>query len=78
MVHHSDDLTALIVDNALLLLVVKRRHGEATFVVLVVLKVDVAEMGVAFVKRVRCSVLSRNILIRRCESPTLLKHLPVN
>ena len=69
MVHHSDDLTALVVDNAFLLLVVKSRHGEATFVVLVVLEV---------VKRIRCSVLSRDVLIRRCKSPTLLKHLPVD
>lgn len=78
VVHHSDDLTALVVDDTLLLLVVEGRHGEAALIVLVVLEVDITKMGVTFMKRIRCGVVSRNAFIRLCESPTLLEHLPMD
>lgn len=78
VVEHSNDLAALIVDDALLLFVVECRYGEAALVVLVVCEVDITKMGVAIVQRVRCGVVSRNVFIRLCKSPTLLKHLPMD
>lgn len=70
VVQHSDNLATLVVDDTLLLLVIKCGHSETTLVVLVVLEVDITKVGVTFVQRIGSGVLSRNVLIRLCESPS--------
>lgn len=45
MIHHADNLTALVADDRLLHFVVQRRHREAAGVVGLDVKVDVAEVG---------------------------------
>lgn len=52
-VQHPQNLTALIIDNRLRLLVVQHRHGEAPFILGVHAKVEVAQVGEALVARDR-------------------------
>jgi hypothetical protein len=77
MVEHADNLTTLIADNLLLLLVVQRRDGKPAFVVRTLRKVNVAEMRVVWMQRIRRSIISGDVLIRGRESPALLSHVPV-
>lgn len=63
MIEHADDLARLIADDALLLLVVEGRDGEATLVVLIDGEVDVAEMGEAVMERVGSDIFARRVLL---------------
>lgn len=69
MVEHANDLTALIVDDAFLNLVVQSGDSETALVVWILLEVDVAEMCVGLVERVRSDVLARELLVARCKAP---------
>jgi len=70
MVEHPDDFTALVVDDTFLLFVVQSGYGEAAVVVGVVLEIDVSQVSVPLVERIRDCILSRNVLVRAGKSPT--------
>jgi hypothetical protein len=71
IVEHADDLAALIADNLVGLLVVERGNCEAAFIVGVLRKVDIAEVGVVGVNGIGGYVLARNVLIGCGEAPAL-------
>lgn len=77
-VEHANDLAGLVADDGLLLGIVKGRDSESALVVLVHIKVDIAQVGEALVDGVRLDVLARLIVLRSGESPALLEHLPVD
>ena len=61
-VEHTDDFGTLIADDLVLLLVVQRRHGEATRIGRIALEVDVAQMGVVGVDGIwRCKFLGYSL-----------------
>ena len=63
VVEHADDLTRLVVHDAFLLCVVQGGHGEAAIVVLLVLEVDLADVGKFRVDGVRGDVLAGGVLV---------------
>jgi hypothetical protein len=77
-VEHANDLAGLVADDSLLLRVVQGGDGESALVVLVDVKVDIAQVREALVNGVRLNVLARLVVLGSGESPSLLEHLPVH
>lgn len=63
MVEHADDLTGLIADNGLLLLVPESWDGEACRVVFIRSEIDVAQMSEILVQRIWGGILARHLLV---------------
>lgn len=79
-VEHPEDLAALIVDDALRLLVVQHGDGETALIVRLRLEVHlpyVREVAMAL-ERVRHDVLTRLVLILCDKAPALASQVPVD
>lgn len=62
--------TDLIRDNAIRLGIVQSRHSEASRILRVDIKVDIAQMREARVNRVGMDIVPRNVFIWCDESPS--------
>ena len=69
VVEHADDLTGLVVDDRLVLLVVEGGHGEAPVVVRVHGEVDLAEVGEFWVEGVGRDFFARDVVGFGGEAP---------
>lgn len=77
-VEHANDLAGFVADDGLLLGIVKSRDSEPALVILVHVKVNVAQVGEALVDGVRLNVLARLVVLGSGKTPSLLEHLPVD
>ena len=60
----------LVADNFVLLDVVESRHCETTSIIGANIEIDISQMSEIRVVRVRCHVVSGDLLIRFCKAPT--------
>lgn len=77
-VEHANDLAGLVADNGLLLGIVESRNSESALVVLVHVKVDIAQVGEALVDGVGLNVLAGLVVFGSGKPPSLLEHFPVD
>lgn len=80
VVEHANNLTTLIVDNLVLLLVIESGDCETALVIWIDGEVNVAQMRETLVEGVWRHVGARLSLglVRGCEAPPLLQHVPVH
>lgn len=77
-VEHANDLAGLVAHDGLLLGIVKSGDSESALVVLVHVKVDIAQVGKALVDGVWLDVLAGLVVFGGGKSPSLLEHFPVD
>lgn len=80
-VKHSNDLTALVADDSVLLLVEQDWYSESSFVFGIHVKVEIPQMCESFVswQWIWCDLLAWRIRVFRCnESPSFRFHLPMD
>lgn len=75
-IHHSNNLRTLITHNALRLFVVQCRHRKSSFIVGILLKVNIAEVRVVWVERVGSGVAGY-VFGGRGKVPPFFLHVPV-